>query len=365
MTARLTRLIVVGPLPPPHHGVTVSTSLVLANPALRERFDVEHLDTSDHRPGQENIGRWDTTNVRLGLRAAVRLVKLAARGPRGVVYVPLPQNAPAFLRESLLIHAAALLGWKVAGHLRGGEIDLVYRAQPAPMRWWMRATFRRLASVAVMGQTQRTLFAAFLPLERVAVVSNGTPEIPPDPSLRSDDLVLYLSNLRRRKGVLEALAAAEIVRARRPSARFLFVGAVEDDNVARALAEREAGNGGRIASRTPVTGREKDRLLLEAAVLLFPPTEPEGHPRVILEALAAGVPVVTTDRGTIAETVRDGVEGFVLPDADPRELAERILLLLEDEELRDRMGRAARARYLESYTLEASDRRLAEWLSGL
>ena len=58
---RRSRLIViVGPLPPPIHGVTVSTSLVLRNELLRERFDVEHLDTSDHRTGR-NVGTWDAT----------------------------------------------------------------------------------------------------------------------------------------------------------------------------------------------------------------------------------------------------------------------------------------------------------------
>ena len=63
-----TRLVVLGPLPPPSHGVSVSTSLVLANERLRERFDVEHLDTTDRRSGA-NIGTWDVQNVILGVRA--------------------------------------------------------------------------------------------------------------------------------------------------------------------------------------------------------------------------------------------------------------------------------------------------------
>jgi len=67
------RLIVIGPLPPPIHGVAVSTSLVLENKELRKSFEVEHLDTSDHR-AYGNIGKWEIGNVVLGLRNTVQLI---------------------------------------------------------------------------------------------------------------------------------------------------------------------------------------------------------------------------------------------------------------------------------------------------
>ena len=79
-----TRLVVVGPVPPPRHGVTISTALVLANPFLRDRFDVVHLDTSDRRP-QQNIGTWDFRNVVLGASATLRLVR-QLRGPHLSTY---------------------------------------------------------------------------------------------------------------------------------------------------------------------------------------------------------------------------------------------------------------------------------------
>ena len=85
----------------------------------------------------------------------------------------------------------------------------------------------------------------------------------------------------------------------------------------------------------------------------------------MLEAMSAGLPVVTTDRGAIAETVRDGEGGFVLRDPVPEELAERTCRLLEDSALRERMSEAARRRYLEEFTQEHADRRLAEWLDGI
>jgi hypothetical protein len=109
-------------------------------------------------------------------------------------------------------------------------------------------------------------------------------------------------------------------------------------------------------------GAEKDQLLGSAAVLLFPPVEPEGHPRVVLEALAASLPVVTTDRGAIRETVVDGVSGFVLDEPEPQLLAQRVLTLLDDDALRAEFGSAARRAYVDRFTQARADRALTDWL---
>jgi glycosyltransferase involved in cell wall biosynthesis len=356
----LGHLIVVGPLAPPVHGVTVSTSLVVGNRLLREQFSVEHLDTSDHRTG-ENLGRWDVKNVILGLSGVVRLTRLLA-GRQGIVYLPLSQNAAGFLRDSLLIRAAAFRGWKVVGHLRGSEFPAFYAQQPRPFRAWIRTTLEKLTSMAVMGSSLSGLFDGLLPRERIAVVSNGTPDIYQDGFERDPEIVLFLSSLRQRKGVVASLEAALRVLERRPAARFLFVGAWVDHGLEQELRERARPAGDRIRFLPPALDEEKQRLLLTSSLLLFPPVEPEGHPRVVLEAMAAGLPVVTTNRGAIAETVIDGESGFVLDEPLPEQLADRVIKLLEDSMLRERMGRAARARYLAEFTQEAGDRNLADWL---
>jgi glycosyltransferase involved in cell wall biosynthesis len=356
-------LIVIGPLPPPSHGVSVSTSLVLANPFLRQRFNVSHLDTSDSR-SRENIGRWDATNVQLGFRALGRLLSMLQHGP-GVVYLPISQGGGGLLRDSLFIHAAKVRGWRVAVHLRGSELHQVYAESAWPSRLWMRATFARIDSLAVMGESVRGTMEGLLAPARIAVVPNGTPDPHPNGALRDDSTVLFLSNLRRRKGVLPSLEAALIVVDRHPSARFVFAGDWEDARLERELRQRAARAADRIQFVGSVDGEGKRRLLLSASVLLFPPLLPEGHPRVVLEAMAAGLPVVTTDRGTIAETVPDGEAGFVLAEPTPDALADRILRLLLDDDLRARMSTEARRRYLERFTQEDADRRLADWLTAV
>jgi glycosyltransferase involved in cell wall biosynthesis len=354
------RLIVVGPLPPPTHGVTVSTSLVLANRYLHERFVVEHLDTSDPRPAR-TIGVWDPTNVVLAFRAAMLLVRLS-RGKQGTLYLPLSQGAAGFLRDSIFILYGAVRGWKVAGHLRGGEFDAFYRSCGRARRAWIRFTLRHVSSVAVVGSTLRSVFDGLLTVDKIAVVRNGTPDPNPDGCSRDRATVLFLSNLWRRKGVREALDAALHVIREHPDARFAFVGEWEDDELERDSRSRVRAYTDRIQFHAAAIGDEKRRLLLSASLLLFPPQAPEGHPRVVLEAMSAGLPVVTTARGAIAETVVNGESGIVLDDPEPEALARAILRLLRDDDVRERMGRAARARYLALFTQEQADRRLADWL---
>jgi glycosyltransferase involved in cell wall biosynthesis len=214
-----------------------------------------------------------------------------------------------------------------------------------------------------MGDSLRWLFDGLVPPERIVAVPNGTPDVAS--SIAHDGwpaTVLFLSNLRRRKGVAQAVDAALQVAETEPDARFVFAGEWEDRQLEIELRERASLAQGRIRFLPPVNGRAKDELLGSSSIFLFPPVEPEGHPRVVLEAMAAGLPVVTTARGTIADTVANGETGYVLDDPDPSRLAECLVRLLRDHSLRATMARASRERYLAHFTQGAADRRLADWL---
>lgn len=78
----------------------------------------------------------------------------------------------------------------------------------------------------------------------------------------------------------------------------------------------------------------------------------EGISNAVLEAMASGVPVVTTDAGGMAEAVTDGVEGFVVPVRNPTALADKIVALANDEARRAAMGLAARRRAEHEFSLE-------------
>jgi glycosyltransferase involved in cell wall biosynthesis len=107
----------------------------------------------------------------------------------------------------------------------------------------------------------------------------------------------------------------------------------------------------------------KHQLMASASVLLFPVAWGEGHPRIVLEAMAAGLPVITTDRSTIAETLDGG--GIILPDPDPIQIAHKLETLLADKALREEMGSAGVARWRSEYTQDIADSRLSKWLGSI
>lgn len=93
------------------------------------------------------------------------------------------------------------------------------------------------------------------------------------------------------------------------------------------------------------------RRLQQADVFLLASLS-EGISNAVLEAMACGLPVVTTDCGGMREAVADGVEGFVVPVRDPAAMAEALRKLAADPELRATMGQRARERILGEFTLE-------------
>lgn len=103
-----------------------------------------------------------------------------------------------------------------------------------------------------------------------------------------------------------------------------------------------------IGKLSPVEVR--DRLQQADAFLLS--SHSEGISNAVLEAMACGLPVVTTDCGGMREAVTDGVEGFVVPVRDPAAMAEALQKLASDADLRAAMGARARERILREFTLE-------------
>jgi L-malate glycosyltransferase len=87
---------------------------------------------------------------------------------------------------------------------------------------------------------------------------------------------------------------------------------------------------------------------------VMPSLDREGLPRAAIEAMAQGVPAVVTDVGGMSELVRDGVEGFVVLPGRPPALADALLRLMRNPELRRMMGRQARERIRTEFSVERS-----------
>ncbi|MEJ2238363.1 MAG: glycosyltransferase, partial [Gemmatimonadales bacterium] len=137
------------------------------------------------------------------------------------------------------------------------------------------------------------------------------------------------------------------------------------DGELRGLKEEEARALGR-EDRVSFLNFRRDvpKLLSEAQIFLLI-SNWEGFPRSILEGMRAGLPVIASRVGGIAEAVVDGHTGFVVPRHDVESLRDRVRTLIMDPEQRRRMGAAGRARYEEHFTLDRLVARTVEMYETL
>ena len=101
-----------------------------------------------------------------------------------------------------------------------------------------------------------------------------------------------------------------------------------------------------------VTGEEKAKLFKDADLFAYPTYfHLEGQPVAILEAMASGLPVITTDKGSITEMITDGRNGFIVSPSSPHQIAEKIGLLIANKSLREEMGTRNRSLAREKFNL--------------
>jgi len=170
------------------------------------------------------------------------------------------------------------------------------------------------------------------------------------------------------KGHRLFLEAAARVHAQLPEARFLIVGdAVTpgDLQVRQALHRQVARLG--LQEVVIFTGVREDIPQVMAAldVLVLPSLQPEPFGLVILEAMAAGRPVIATNHGGPVEVIEDGVTGILVPPTDPEPLAEALLMLLRQPDRARAMGAAGQERCLQLYTAQRMAREVMSHYAAL
>lgn len=353
----MTRILIIGPTPPPFHGVAVAIQTLLQSDLVK-RFRVAHLDLADRR-GIQHVNKPDLYDVFLFIRQWMKLVEMLIGTCPAASYLVLSQTTIGFLRDSVLIWPAYLSGSHVVLHLHGGNFREWFLGRSWFMQVYVKVVLRCVRRVIVLGESLKHQFEGLIDEERIAVVPNGIDWPSPDvsrnlPRSGSRIRILHLSTLSHLKGALVLLQAVPFVVNQRKDVEFVFAGPwshVEDELWAEQFI-REEKVGDCVSFSGQVDGAEKRALFDTADIFVFPGVQQEGQPLVVIEAMAAGLPVIFTDRGCLRDTVPDGEAGLEVPINDPQQLADCILWLLGHPEKVKVMGACARNRYEALYTKE-------------
>jgi len=338
----------------------IFTRRILGSERLSRKFRIVHVDVSDHRE-LGTVGRFDLTNIVLAMQHSARLAVVLWRERPAIVYLPLAQNMVGVGRDLLFVALSLLARARVIAHVHGGSFGSFLANAP---RWFAApalALLRRSAAFVVMTEWQRERVAAVLPAARVKVVPHGTPDVR-GPARKLSDAplrALYVSShLDEGKGLSTLLDAAIHAQREGITTSWEIVGAWLSETVKRRSEVVVNGTPG-ISFRGALAREQALDAYASADVFVFPTQVAEGFGLVRIEAMAAGLPVITTEAGGAHEIVRDGVDGFIVGYRRADEIVARLRELRADPELRARMGEAARERQRAHFSEDAFEERLA------
>jgi glycosyltransferase involved in cell wall biosynthesis len=177
-----------------------------------------------------------------------------------------------------------------------------------------------------------------------------------------EPMILSVARLVEKKGLSDLIAAADILRRRSRVFHVEIIGSGPQREALKAQVKQL-----RLTDRVRLPGAQAHDVVClayqRASVFVLPCViasngDRDGIPNVLLEAMASGVPVVSTPVSGIPELIESGHDGLLVPPNDPAALADAIDKLLASQEMRESLARAARTKIESSFSLDASAERL-------
>jgi glycosyltransferase involved in cell wall biosynthesis len=351
----VSRILLVGKGPPDRGGISAYLQAMLES-ALAERHELSLLNLT--REETPRTGRLTRANVSRTLSDSLALWRAAH--PTDVVHIH-SALAPGvtMARAGSFALVARMRGAKVLVHAHSGKVEpwLV----SLPRRVAARLLLAPAQRVAAVSEGSRSALARALGAGRVSLIENG---VDPDAFPAADPVhdppqILSAGVLSPRKGLIDLVEASQILTHRGLRHELVFAGGRADEGPEAEAAVRQAA-GGAVRFLGPIPHIEMPSVYASADVFCLPSWW-EAMPLSVLEAMAAGLPVVATATGDVSRAVDDGITGRLVPPRRPDLLAAALADLLDDPETRRQMGRAGRRRVKERFDFRHS----ADALDGL
>jgi len=317
----------------------------------------------------EEVGRFKLGKVARLISLLIRIgVAWFRLRPDVLYYTPAGPNMIPFLRDCAVLIMFRWLFRHTVFHFHAAGLPELFCRLPAPLRLLFRLAYQ-CPDMAISISRNGLRDAEFLRARSTVVVPNGIPNIWETPPVHSGNArveILFLGMVCEEKGVGILIEACHILKARGLDFVCKVAGRAASEEEFGPLRDRAASLDNHIEFLGPLIGEAKWARFAEADIFCFPSHyASESFGLVVVEAMMANLPVVTSDWRALPEIVIDGETGFLCPVQSPEMIAEKLALLICDSALRARMGKAGRARFLENYTLDVFRSNMEVALSSL
>jgi len=343
------------------HGSSIVGSYIKNITLINKKFSTDFINLSTSSKLNE-IGKYNLSKLSRLISILFNIVSNNFKMSYDLCYLAIAINGKAFYRDLIIVLLLKLFGNKIVLHLHNkGAASF-------------NNIFRKLGYRYVFNNTKVILLSdllyddieKYVMKEQVYICPNG---IPDSSQLKInkksiDEIVniLFLSNIMIEKGVLILLEACAKLKERGQKFICHFVGGWKD------LSQRKTeelitmkGLENLVFFHGPKYDKEKNKYFESADIFVFPTYyKQECFPLVLLEAMQYSLPVISTSKGGIPDIVIEDETGFLCPQKDIDCLVEKIELLVNNPELRTKMGEAGRKRFEENFTLENFERRFTD-----
>lgn len=362
---RKKKVLFIIPLPPPLHGSSMISQYIKNSCLINETFDCDYINLTTSRRMDE-IGKNGFGKIWRALLALIDTIRHLMVHRYDICFISITCHGKGFFKDAPFAILCKFLGKELILHQenKGMSRDV----DNWPFTWLMPFVYKN-AKVVLLSWLLYPDIEKCVKKEQVVICPNCASPVLYETryGCKCGSNILFLGNMIIGKGVLFLLDALEILRNKNVVFHCNFVGN-ETDEINRDIFQKEAkkrGLEGFADYLGPKVGEEKQRMLRQADIFVFPTFyHNECFPLVLLEAMQASLPIVTTDEGAIADIVKDGVNGLICEKNNPESLATCIFKLLADKVLQEKFGQAGFDKYQSEYTIQTFEKNIVEILQG-
>jgi glycosyltransferase involved in cell wall biosynthesis len=343
-------VVLLGPDRAAISGVSTHVNLLMGS-ALDDDFELVHFQVGSEGRNEGRLAKL----LRLMASPFALFATILFRHA-SIVHINTSLNPRAYWRDLVYLYVAKLLRARVVYQVHGGKLPQVFFEGRPWLTKFLHTTLLAPDVIVVLAKCELDAYREFVPEQDIVALPNGidcTPfqDIPIVRSQAEYPLrLVYIGRLDREKGIYETLQAMRLAQELGVDARISIAGGGAEEARLKRYAQA-LGLASRVCFVGPVFGDDKVRLLAGADAMILA-SYSEGLPYALLEAMAAGIPVIATPVGAIPDVVSHGIHGYLVPPRDARAIAEALAAMAGDREGISWMSRACRRRIRAAYAID-------------
>lgn len=369
MKTTKTKILFLVQLPPPIHGAALRNQFITKSELINNSFDIKVLPLTFAK----DINDLESISVRKILKMFgflfLLLISLIKFQP-DCVYFTLSPVGNSFIRDVIYVALIKTFRINIIYHLRGLGIEQSANKWKMPL---YRFVFKNTSVICLSIIATKDIESVYS--EKPIIINNGIEDPVTSYGIKlninreiSIKNILFLSNLIKSKGLIDLINAIEILAKSRTDFHINIVGRESNeltlDDINKIITKKKLYKF--FTLKKGLYGQDKFVEFIKSDIFVFPTYYPkENFPGVILEAMACQLPIITTKTGSIPEIIENNRNGLLVEINQPEQIATQLHRILENDNLRYRLGVEARKDFLKFYRQEIFEENIFKCFKNL